>query len=266
MDQTLLQIMNFVQSRPGTCKAGICRNFGLSEYRLNRAFRNLTREFPDITFVSSHEHGVWFLELDPSRCLGIDWSDGAREGFFQCQKSPKFSDGRCYEHSLIQSSEMIAFGRKLSYCLGPMEPNARNILSLGMTLIEELREVLIRISPLTKFEFESRSSLVRMFNSAYATLKLRERVRNQRSEDFHWNPEFEARHRASSINPFEYSLRKLFAILGIDSDSSKEDTLRAWKRLARIYHPDTSKDDGDEEKMKEINMAKDRIFRIRRWD
>jgi hypothetical protein len=147
-----------------------------------------------------------------------------------------------------------------------MVPNARNILSLGMTLIEELREVLIRISPLTKFEFESRSSLVRMFNSAYATLKLRERVRNQRSEDFHWNPEFEARHRASSINPFEYSLRKLFAILGIDSDSSKEDTLRAWKRLARIYHPDTSKDDGDEEKKKEINMAKDRIFRIRRWD
>jgi curved DNA-binding protein CbpA len=37
-------------------------------------------------------------------------------------------------------------------------------------------------------------------------------------------------------------------LMGIDSDSSKEDTLRAWKRLARIYHPDTSKDDGDEEK------------------
>jgi uncharacterized membrane protein len=55
-------------------------------------------------------------------------------------------------------------------------------------------------------------------------------------------------------------------LMGIDSDSSKEDTFRAWKRLERIYHPDTSKDDGDEEKMKEINMAKDRIFRIRRWD
>jgi site-specific recombinase XerD len=44
----------------------------------------------------------------------------------------------------------------------------------------------------------------------YVTLKLRERVRNQRSEDFYWNPEFEARHRSSSVNPFEYSLRNFF--------------------------------------------------------
>ncbi len=266
MDQTLLQIMKFIQSRPGTCKTGICNNFGLSEYRLNRAFRNLSREFGDITFVSSHEHGVYCVELDPCRCSGLDWSDGASKGFFQCQNPPKFSDGRCYEHSHVQSSEMAAFGRKLSYCLGPAEPNARNILSLGMTLIEEFREILTAISPLTKLEFESRSSLMDMFNSAYATLKLRERLKDQRTEGFHWRSEFESRHRASSVNPFEYSLRKLFSLLGIASDSSKEETLRAWKKLARIYHPDTSGDGGDEEKMKELNMAKDRIFRIRRWD
>lgn len=266
MDQTLRQIMEFIQSRPGTCISAICRNFGLSEYRLNRAMRKLEREFHGISFVSSREHGVWFLELDPCKCLGLEWSGAGSGGFFQCKSAPDFSDGRCYEHSTVQSPEMISFGRKLSYCIGPMDPNPGNIMALGMTTLEELRGILMRISPLTKLECEFRADLLRMFNSAYYTLKLKERIRNHRPTDFRWNPEFEARHRASSVNPFEYSLRKLFSLLGIASDASRDETLKAWKKLARVYHPDASGNGGDEEKMKELNMAKDRIFRIRRWD
>jgi DnaJ-domain-containing protein 1 len=77
-------------------------------------------------------------------------------------------------------------------------------------------------------------------------------------------PEFAARHRQSSINPFEYGLKKHFDTLGISSEAKRDDVLKAWRRLARKYHPDAKR--GSEEKMKAINLAKERIFRIRKWD
>jgi hypothetical protein len=265
MDPTKLQIVEFIQERPGTLKRVISEYFGLTEYRLNRVLRNLESEFKDIAFPWSHEHGVWLVKLDQSRCLGMDWMGIHNHGYTQCPGAPEFSDGRCYEHSGCESLEMVAFGRKLAYCLGPGDPNPQTIMSLGIIRFEELYETLKKITPLTKLEFEAKMKLARMFATAYATLIWKQRMR-ERSADFRIPPEFEARHRASSINPFEYSLKKLFALLEITPDSTREETLKAWKRLAREHHPDVHEGEGDEEKMKQVNMAKEKIFRIRRWD
>ncbi len=46
-----------------------------------------------------------------------------------------------------------------------------------------------------------------------------------------------------------------YEILGVSKDSSKEDIKKAYKKLAKKYHPDISKEDNAEEKFKEINEA-----------
>lgn len=46
-----------------------------------------------------------------------------------------------------------------------------------------------------------------------------------------------------------------YEILGISRDASKEDIKRAYRRLARKYHPDVNKEPGSEERFKEINRA-----------
>jgi hypothetical protein len=260
-----LQILHFIREKPGTLRRSLLEIFNLTEYRLNRVLRNLQREFPDLVFPWSNDHGVWALELDRSRCLGVNWLGQSSGGYSQCQGEPGYADGRCYEHSECESPEMIAFMRRVAYLLGPIEPNPMNLMSLGIVQVEELFETLRRITPLTKSEFHSRYRLVKIFGSAYATLKWKKR-RRPKFSDFRLPPEFEARHRSSSINPFEYSLKKLFSMLDIPTTSSREQTLRAWKRLARLHHPDAQGGKGNEDRMKELNMAKDRIFRIRRWD
>jgi DnaJ-class molecular chaperone len=106
---------------------------------------------------------------------------------------------------------------------------------------------------------------VQIFASAYNTIKWKRRKRREYS-DFRIPPEFAQRHRESSINPFEFSLKKLFALLDIAPTATRDETLKAWKRLARLYHPDSFGGIGNEEKMKELNLAKERIFKIRRWD
>lgn len=46
-----------------------------------------------------------------------------------------------------------------------------------------------------------------------------------------------------------------YEILGVSRDASKEDLKRAYRRLARKYHPDVNKEPGAEERFKEINRA-----------
>ena len=46
-----------------------------------------------------------------------------------------------------------------------------------------------------------------------------------------------------------------YQILGIARDASKEDVKKAYRRLARKFHPDVSKEAGAEEKFKDVNEA-----------
>ncbi len=46
-----------------------------------------------------------------------------------------------------------------------------------------------------------------------------------------------------------------YEILGVSRDASKEDMKRAYRRLARKYHPDVNKEDGAEDRFKEVNRA-----------
>lgn len=46
-----------------------------------------------------------------------------------------------------------------------------------------------------------------------------------------------------------------YQILGVDRDASAEDVKKAFRKLARKYHPDVSKEPDAEERMKELNEA-----------
>lgn len=49
--------------------------------------------------------------------------------------------------------------------------------------------------------------------------------------------------------------RDYYAVLGVQRDASPEEIKRAWRKLARKYHPDISKEPNAEQRMKEINEA-----------
>ena len=49
--------------------------------------------------------------------------------------------------------------------------------------------------------------------------------------------------------------RDYYEILGISRDADKEEIKRAYRRLARKYHPDVNSEPGADEKFKEINRA-----------
>ena len=46
-----------------------------------------------------------------------------------------------------------------------------------------------------------------------------------------------------------------YEILGVDRNANKDDLKKAYRRLARQYHPDVNKETGAEERFKEINRA-----------
>ncbi len=46
-----------------------------------------------------------------------------------------------------------------------------------------------------------------------------------------------------------------YEILGVSRNADQDELKRAYRRMARKYHPDVNKDDGAEERFKEINQA-----------
>src|SRR5262249_42153052 len=49
--------------------------------------------------------------------------------------------------------------------------------------------------------------------------------------------------------------RDYYELLGVARNASEEDIKKAFRRLARQYHPDVNKEKGAEERFKEINEA-----------
>ena len=49
--------------------------------------------------------------------------------------------------------------------------------------------------------------------------------------------------------------KSLYDTLGINSGASADEIKKAYKRMARKYHPDLNKDADAEEKFKEVNAA-----------
>jgi molecular chaperone DnaJ len=50
-----------------------------------------------------------------------------------------------------------------------------------------------------------------------------------------------------------------YQVLGVDKKASQEDIKKAYRKLARKYHPDTNKDAGAEERFKQISEAYDTL-------
>ena len=49
--------------------------------------------------------------------------------------------------------------------------------------------------------------------------------------------------------------RDYYKTLGVDRKASQEEIKRAYRKLARRYHPDTNKEAGAEERFKEVSEA-----------
>ncbi|MDQ7781814.1 MAG: J domain-containing protein [Desulfomonilaceae bacterium] len=257
------QVLTTVIDQPGISRDRLCDLFDLTDYRLNRVLRQLVRDFSGKTIVHSREHGVWIVDVDPERCSGMIWHGIEAGGYHQCLNTRDFADGCCYEHSQCESPSMTAFLRTLAYLVGPAEPTAHSVSGLNLSEVERLVDGLKNISPMTLKDARNKAKYTRLLGAGLAMLKWKLQQRRDRSEN--WiPPEFRDRHARSSVNPFEYSLKKHFELLQVPTDSAKHEVLKAWKKLCLRFHPDM--EGGDEDKMKQINSAKEWIFRIRRWD
>lgn len=257
------QVLKTILERPGTSKKRIARLFDLSSYRLHRVFRHIDRDLQGRTLVHHDENGVWVVKMDLGKCLGTSWCGALGGGYSQCSNNPEFPDQRCYEHSECQNPEMVGFKRQLDYLAGPAEPTAFHLSHLTIAVVENLIERLKLIAPLTLRDQLEKDKFRRLLEAALRTVRWKDQMRQRRSHD-RIPPEFFERHRRSSGNTFDYALKKHFLILEVASDATREQVLNAWRRLARRHHPDAA--GGDEERMKAINLAKERIFRIKRWD
>lgn len=257
------QVLKTILEKPGTSKDALSKVFCLSGYRLNRVLRIIERELNGRTIVHTEENGVWLVDVHPEKCSGMIWHGADAGGYRQCGMRPGFRDGCCYDHSQCENPDMVAFRRKLEYLVGPSDPSAYYVGQLSMTVVEDLLKSLNLIAPMTRKDEATKAKFLKMLKAGLALLKWKEHLRRRQDEE-RIPPGFFARHGRSSVNPFEYSLRKYFVMLQVSVDASKEEVLRSWRKLARQYHPDLR--DGDEERMKAINLAKDKIFRIRRWD
>lgn len=257
------QIDERIRRFPGILEHELAAVFGLTPYRLHRVFRQIERDLDGETLVCDPTNGVWCVAVDSSRCIGMVWRGQNAGGYEQCINDQQFDDGRCYDHSRCQNPEMIHFARKLAYLAGPSEPNAHSLGQLTLPVVEDLIALLESLTPWTRHDRLTKMRYMRSLAHALAFLRWKDRMRRVR-RDNGIPPEFERRHRESSINPFEFGIKKHFAVLEVTPEATREQVLKAWRNLAKRFHPDAP--DGNEERMKAVNLAKERIFLIRRWD
>jgi hypothetical protein len=259
------RVIEAIRDVPGTSFSALMERFGVTSYRLKRLMRRGERSLKNQVLVNDETHGVWIVDVDTKRCLGMVWVEGGENGFFrQCENAPAFPDGRCPDHSSCGNPEMTAFEREIAYLAGPAKPTAFSMAHLGIRRLKELIARLSSVEPWTARDEAAKARFDAAMNAALGFLRWKEMLRRraEAAERIPW--EILDRHRRSSVNLFEFAIRKQFAVLELSPESTKEAVLRAWKKLAKRHHPDTGL--GDEETMKKINLAKERIFRLRRWD
>ncbi|MBI5571724.1 MAG: DnaJ domain-containing protein [Desulfomonile tiedjei] len=257
------RVLQCILEEPGTSKQRLCRRFDLNRYRLRRVFQKIDEGLSGRSLVQDDLNGVWIVAMDPEKCAGTIWLGGDEGGYVQCSGPREFADGRCYDHSGWENPEMIAFERRLRWVAGPCEASARVLAQLTMTVLEDLAETLSAVNPVTFRQLQEKKRLAGMLRSAMAFVRWKQRARPSASGS--WiPPEFAERLRRSSGNTFEFAVKQHFLVLEVTSDAGRDEVVKAWRKLARRYHPDA--EGGDEERMKLINLAKDRIFLIRGWD
>jgi hypothetical protein len=258
------QARGIISREPGIGSRELAERFRVSSYRLNRILRRLERSLRGQVLVrDKDDRGVWIVDVDDSLCLDVVWLTEGKGIYRQCPETPEFPDGRCADHSRWEDPEMVAFERELSYLAGPGKPTAFNLGHLGITRLTELESRLQAVEPKTSRDGKTKETLTTAIRAALGFLRWKQRFGRDRA-DGGIPFEFFRRHRESSGNSFEFGIGKEYAVLEVPADAPRDAVLSAWKRLAKRYHPDGGS--GDEEKMKALNLAKDKIFRIRRWD
>jgi len=65
-------IFKLILENPGMQRVTLCRLFDLAEYRLGRVFRRIERDLVDQRLVTDRQHGCWVVEVDSSRCAGME--------------------------------------------------------------------------------------------------------------------------------------------------------------------------------------------------
>jgi DnaJ-domain-containing protein 1 len=194
----------------------------------------------------------------------MDWVGPECGGWRQCRCRAEYGDHRCGEHTDYESPELVAFKRKLAYLTGMGEPNSLLISQMNLEEAEELLAEILSMTSVTRKDRVDKLRLITMIRAAVALMKFRAQSRRRVIMDDWIPPGARDAHRRSSGNSYEFVIRKHFLVLELQPEADRDEVLRAWKRLARQFHPDTGS--GNEERMKEINAAKEKIFRIRRWD
>jgi hypothetical protein len=261
-DMPKTRMIERIRERPGQSREELGAYFGIPVPRLGRLLRQAARDvLAPGSALHIGEHGIWVIDLDRTRCAGVDWVEESG-AYVQCPASPCYSDGRCYAHSSEPNAEFIAFEREMGYLLGPGRPNVIDTAQLGRSRIEELEERLSSIPTHTHKDVEAKARWERVIRGALGFIAWKKKGSSRQAERI--SPEFLRRHRESSVNPFEFTLRKCFAVLETTPEAARDEVLNAWRRLAKRHHPDRT--GGDDALMKALNEAKDRIFRLRGWD